>query len=82
MVCVDGFCMQKDEFNARYLHYSYEDDFLLKIMNAQKLSNIRSRGDDKNFIQKNTHIEYEVKNGSIRFKDAKNHILIRLKPMP
>lgn len=80
LVCLDKICMNKGEFNARYLHYSYYDNFLLDLINAQKLSlnNLKTQDLKNGFEQTNDDITYKVNDKKIYFKDKKNKILVQI----
>ena len=63
-VCQGTFeCISSKEFNSKYFHTSYKDDFLYNL-----LSNVEN-GDFKNNIPRNN---------KIYFKDKKNKILIKV----
>ena len=71
-ICQSEFkCMNAQEFNRRYLHESYPDNTLYKIVTGSKLPKT---------LQKDG-IVYDVDTQTIRFSDKKNSILIKIRKL-
>jgi len=71
-ICQGEFkCMNAKEFNEKYLHESYPDDTLYRIVTGAKLPKT---------LQKNG-IVYNVDRDTIRFSDKKNSILIKIRKL-
>ena len=71
-ICQSEFkCMSAKEFNRRYLHTSYPDNTLYRIVTGSKLPKT---------LQKDG-IVYDVDTQTIRFSDKKNSILIKIRKL-
>lgn len=71
-ICQGEFkCMNAQEFNKKYLHESYPDDTLYRIITGAKLPKT---------LQKNG-IVYNVDRDTIRFSDKENSILIKIRKL-
>lgn len=85
-VCVDGICMDKKEFNSRFLHYTYYNNLFLDVLKKKRLSLDGDFADtDDGFVQKaenkNFNIIYQVSKKEVFFRDRKNNIIIKLKEL-
>jgi hypothetical protein len=85
-VCVNNMCMAKDEFNSRFLEYTYYDNLFLDVLKGKELKldgNIKK--DKFGFMQKvrsdSYNIVYKVTKKEIFFRDSKNRIIIKLKEL-
>lgn len=86
VVCVENVCMDKGEFNARYLHYTYYDNIFLDIVNKKRLEFEGSLEESKSgFVQMykddTKDITYKVKANEVFFRDKKNSIIIKIKEL-
>ena len=85
MVCSGMMCMDKSEFNKKYLSSSYPDTMLEDILHGREIFGGKNLKKEKNggFSQKiksnNVDIEYLVSGNEIGFVDKKNAITIVIK---
>ncbi len=85
-ICIDEGCIDKSDFNAKYLNASYDKDILREILlhrpifggkNMEKTA----QGFEQRLKTDKYDILYRVKNGGeVFFKDRKNGIIVKLKP--
>jgi cytoskeletal protein CcmA (bactofilin family) len=83
LICVDDGCMLKAVFNKKYLNGSYPSDTLENVILGHAIydgKNLRKLYDGyvQNIQDEDVDISYEVTSKSIRFKDAKNGILVKI----
>lgn len=83
-VCINSSCMTKKAFNARVLNAYYYKDLIFDLFSGREIFNARNRIDEANGFSQhisgdNYEIYYKVSNDTIRFKDTKNSILIKLR---
>ena len=82
-ICVDDGCMLKSVFNSKYLNSHYPADTLENVITGHAIydgKNLRKLYDGyvQEIKDENVDIEYEVTSKSIRFKDRKNAILLKI----
>lgn len=86
-VCLDGSCLNKLSFNKRFFGTEHYESILNDIVHKKPLFNgvnylKTATGFSQEIDSKEASIVYKVE-GDIRFfKDTKNGVLIRLKPLP
>ncbi len=85
-VCVDHYCITKQEFNQEYLSDSYPDDLINQVLTSQPIfdsQNLKktSNGFMQRIIDPRFDIKYKITPGSIYFKDLKNGIIIKLREL-
>ncbi len=81
-VCMNGRCVSYEMFNKKFLSPSYPPTFIKNIFGFRPIFGGRNRistagGFEQRF--ENLGIIYIVLKGSLIFKDAKHHILIKIK---
>ena len=86
-ICLDGRCFEKEDFNRRFFgteHYAtlMEDIVLKKALYEGKNHVSLPLGFTQKIELPTAHIEYRVEGDMRYFKDSKNGILIRLRPLP
>lgn len=81
-ICINSVCINKREFNKKYLLNEHYDDFLNDIINQKaiyKKQNLKKTDCGfKQIISKN-YIKYELCNNKSVFEDTKNGIKIILR---
>lgn len=82
-ICVDDGCMLKNVFNAKYLNSHYPSDILENVITGHAIydgKNLRKLYDGyvQDISDENVDIEYVVTKESIRFRDKKNAILLKI----
>jgi hypothetical protein len=82
-ICVDDGCMLKSVFNAKYLNANYPSDILENVITGHAIydgKNLRKLYDGyvQDIRDENVDIEYEVTKESIRFRDRKNAIFLKI----
>ena len=87
MVCFESRgCIDKREFNARYLSADYPEDLFANVLNGRPIYaklNLKEmpEGFEQAISLPKAEIIYRVSRGSVYFKDRINRILIKLKPI-
>jgi hypothetical protein len=86
-ICLDGKCMDKLSFNQQFFqqeHYAgLMQDVIAKVpIYESKNLKQTSTGFEQEFELANSHIIYRVEGQNLTFRDTKNGILLRLKPLP
>ncbi len=82
LICTKSGCMSKSGFNSEYLNDSYDKDTLESILQGRAIFGSDGVVKNENSFSQNIadrEIVYEVKQGSIVFRDNKNHIFISIK---
>lgn len=82
LICTKSGCVSKGGFNSEYLNESYDKDTLESILQGRPIFGSdgfvkNENGFRQNIISK--EMVYEVKQGSVVFRDDKNHIFISIK---
>lgn len=82
-ICVDDGCMLKSAFNKKYLNENYPSDILENVITGRAIydgKNMRKlyNGYVQDIEDKNVDIDYEVSNDTIRFRDRRNGILLKI----
>ncbi len=82
--CLDGHCTTKSDFNERLFGYRYYDNLLDNILDKRAIYDAKNivykkDGFEQKIKTKSYNIIYKVDEGSIYFKDKKNHVLIKLR---
>ncbi len=86
-VCVEGEgCVSKADFNARYLNAAYPADLLYHLLRAEPVfgrEGLRrtESGFEQRIVTPSVDILYRVEGRQVYFKDRKNRIMIKLKPI-
>ena len=84
LICKDYKCSSLKEFNEKFLNKYYEKDFLRNIFlkkpifKSENLLKFKD-GFKQRIKNKKYDIFYEFKNHTLKFRDFKNKILIKLK---
>ncbi|NPA63680.1 MAG: hypothetical protein GXO16_01775 [Epsilonproteobacteria bacterium] len=82
-VCINGRCMDFEEFNRRFLSPCYPDDLLKRVLLARPLSEDGLKKTKDGFVQRLRSgcfdIVYSISGSKILFKDHKNHIFIKVR---
>ncbi len=84
IVCVDEGCMSRSKFNTHFLNVAYPDTLLQNVLLGKPIYDGKNRvkhkdGYEQHIKSKDVDILYRVKVSSIKFKDRKNRILIKIK---
>ena len=82
-ICVDDGCMLKSVFNQKYLNGHYPSDILENVILGHAIyngKNLKKLYDGYSQIiqDEDVDISYEVTSQSIRFRDNKNAILVKI----
>ena len=82
-ICVDDGCMLKNVFNKKYLNSNYPSDILENVILGHPIydgKNLKKMYDGfgQKIKDEDVNIVYEVTHQSIRFKDSKNGILLKI----
>ena len=85
-ICLDGKCLDKLNFNQQFFHQEHYAELLQDIINKEPIyygEHLRTTpsGFEQEFDFPQSHIVYKIENGTLLFKDTKNNILIRFKPL-
>jgi hypothetical protein len=85
-ICLDGTCLDTLAFNTRFFGTEHYAQILHDIVHKKPLYDGRNLEQDEgafsqNIELPNTSIHYKIKGDERYFKDTKNGILIRLKPL-
>ena len=85
-ICLDGHCLDKLSFNQQFFQVEHYASLMQEIIAKQPIyegRNIRqtSTGFEQEIALPNSHIVYKVEGSHLTFRDTKNGILIRLKPL-
>jgi len=85
-ICLNGKCFDKVSFNQQFFHQDHYASFMEEMINHQPLYDGKNlhktaTGFEQEFDLPQSHIIYKVDGETLLFKDRKNHILIRLKPL-
>ena len=86
-ICLDGTCLEKEDFNRRFFGTEHYATLMEDIVSKKALYEGKNRVSlPLGFTQKidlpTAHIEYHVEGDMRYFKDSKNGVLIRLRPLP
>lgn len=86
-ICLDGTCLEKEAFNKRFFGTEHYATLMEDIVSKKALYEGKNRVSlPLGFTQKidlpTAYIEYRVEGDMRYFKDSKNGILIRLRPLP
>jgi hypothetical protein len=86
-ICLDGRCLDKLSFNKQFFGYEHYADLMQDILNKEPIYHgLHLQKTAGGFVQtiasEDTQIDYRVENDTLVFKDTKNHLLIRFKPLP
>jgi len=88
MMCINGECLDDDEFIAKYLSPYYPPRLIQSIAMKKKLEmeGIKTEDTPEGFIQTAQHkglydIRYVAKKGEVFFRDRLNGIIIAIKDM-
>lgn len=86
-ICLDGRCLDKLSFNQQFLYEEHYAELMQDIIakkpiyegkNLQKTSS----GFEQELELANSHLIYKVEGANLTFRDTKNSIFMRLKPLP
>lgn len=86
-ICLDGRCLDKLSFNQQFLQAEHYAELMQEVIakkpiyegkNLQKTSN----GFEQELELPHSHLVYKVDGANLTFRDTKNSILMRLKPLP
>ncbi|AFL67478.1 hypothetical protein [Sulfurospirillum barnesii] len=86
-ICMEGKCLERLAFNKRFFETEHYAELMQDIM-AQKpiydgqFLRSTSQGFEQELLLDSSHIIYKVENKTLSFRDTKNNILIRIKPLP
>ena len=79
-ICIDGDCLNKKDFNKKFLSNAYPVNILENILEARPIFNSKNKKRIKNgFYQKINNIVYRVTSKNILFRDRRNNILIKIR---
>ena len=86
-ICLDGTCFEKEDFNRRFFGTEHYATFMEDIVDKRALYEGKNTITHlTGFAQKidlpTVQIEYRVEGDMRYFKDSKNGILLRLRPLP
>ncbi len=89
MICAQGRCMDRREFNTRHLSHYYPSTLLIDVLSARPIRGLEGtieRG-EAGFVQSATlkeryAIRYEKNEAGVRFVDRHNRIVIAIKKLP
>ena len=86
-ICLDGRCMDKLAFNQQFFQEDHYAGLMQEIIAKQPIyegKNLHqsSNGFEQELDLKNSHLVYKVEGSNLTFRDTKNGILMRLKPLP
>lgn len=85
-VCLDMFCMRKEEFNYEFFGNKHYKSFVKELFTLQPIYNQKNIQKKENgfeqYIKTDSYdITYRVMGNELYFKDKKNKILIKLKEL-
>ena len=85
-ICLDGRCLEKREFNKYFFGVEHYETLMNDIIDKKELYSGQNRVDTaEGFSQeihlKNADIVYKIEGDTRYFKDTKNSVLFRLKPL-
>jgi len=86
-ICLEGRCLDQLSFNQQFFqdeHYvGLMQEIIAKkpIYEGQNLHQTSS-GFEQEIERPNSHLVYKIEGSNLTFRDTKNGILIRLKPLP
>lgn len=86
-ICLDGRCLDKLSFNQQFLQNEHYAELMQEIIAKQPIyggKNLQknSNGFEQELEFLNSHLIYKVEGANLTFRDTKNSILMRLKPLP
>ena len=86
-ICLDGRCMDKLAFNQQFFQEEHYAELMQEIIAKKPIyegQNLlqTSSGFEQEIERSNSHLIYKVEGANLTFRDTKNGILIRLKPLP
>jgi len=86
-ICLDGRCMDKLAFNQQFFQDEHYAGLMQEIIAKQPIyegKNLHqtSNGFEQELEFTNSHLVYKVEGSNLTFRDTKNGILMRLKPLP
>jgi len=86
-ICLEGHCLDKLSFNQQFFQEEHYAGLMQEIIAKQPIYEGRnmlkmSNGFAQEIELQNSHIVYKVEGSNLTFRDTKNGILIRLKPLP
>lgn len=86
-ICLDGTCLDKEDFNKRFFGTEHYATMMEDIVNKKALYEGRNKilhptGFSQTIDLPTSQIEYRVEGDMRYFKDSKNGILLRLRPLP
>lgn len=85
-ICLNGSCFDKIEFNKHFFGTEHYETIMEDIINKKTLYEgqskiIHSTGFTQKIDLPTSQIEYRIEGDTRYFKDSKNGILLRLKPL-
>ena len=85
-ICLEGRCLDKLAFNQQFFQVEHYADLMQNIIERKPLydgKNVRQTpaGFEQELSLPNSHISYKVEGLNTSFRDTKNGVLIRLKPL-
>ena len=86
-ICLDGRCLDKLAFNEQFFQEEHYAELMQEIIAKKPIYeglNLlqTSSGFEQEIDRSNSHLIYTVQGQTLSFRDTKNGILIRLKPLP
>lgn len=86
-ICLDGRCMDKLAFNQQFFQEEHYAGLMQEIIAKQPIyekKNLKqtNTGFEQELEFSNSHLVYKVEGQNLTFRDTKNGILLRLKPLP
>jgi hypothetical protein len=86
-ICLEGRCLDKLSFNQQFFQDEHYAELMQEIIAKKPIyegQNLRqtSSGFEQDIERPNSHLIYKIEGSNLTFRDTKNGILIRLKPLP
>ncbi|PID48011.1 MAG: hypothetical protein CR967_02120 [Proteobacteria bacterium] len=82
-ICINGICYSKRQFNSKFLHSVYPDDFLENLILKREIFGSIGRkklsdGFSQDILKDGLNISYKVSQKTSIFKDGKNLIFVKI----
>lgn len=86
-ICLDGRCLDKPGFNQYFFQAEHYPELMNDIVSRHPIydgKNVRQTSDgfEQELDVLESHLVYKIEGANLTFRDTKNGILIRLKPLP
>ena len=85
-ICLDGHCLSQTDFNKQFFYHEHYPELLHDILNKEPIYHgLALQKTSNGFVQdiekEGMQIHYAAEGNTLLFRDTKNHILIRFKPL-